>query len=737
MFFYRNLLFQSKPWHTESIVVDDLKESRLIVDPPNDLEQLVDLYNNTLRDLIDKHAPLKTKKMPVRSLVPWYNKDIQAAKRHRRCCERLWNRTELTVHYEMFKAARLFVRELLATAKSQYYNNKIIDCNGNQKTVFSVVNKVLHRKTTVFPDIFDSDKEMAEEFNTFFHQKIQKIRDGFPPTNLAHAIPSDPCHSSLSTFDALSQSDIKKLLNKSSNAFCDLDPMPTWLVKECQDILILPITKIINDSMSMGFFPDSMKIAHVKPLIKKYNLDCNALKNFRPVSNLSLLSKLTERAVATQLKKYLSEHCLNESLQSAYKSCHSTETALLRVKNDIMTSIDNKKAVVLVLLDLSAAFDTVDHAVLFCRLKNMFGLSGKVLEWFQSYLKLRTQSVSIHDSMSDDCHLQFGVPQGSVLGPLVFVLYTKPIGIIAKKYGVQYHLYADDTQLYVSLDLGNNDEFSSSLQNLKHCIEEIRLWMTQNMLKLNDDKTDIIYMASPHCAKSLLTPGLDIGESCINPSSTVRNLGVLFDKYLTMSDQVTSVCKAAYYHLKNIRSLKPFLDTGALITVVHAFVTSRIDYCNSLLYGISNYNINRLQKIQNCAARIVTNTGKYDHITPFLKKLHWLPVRFRISYKILLITYKIIFGEAPEYLSELISVKKSSRTLRSSNQTMLHVPSSRLKTVGDCAFSVASPTLWNILPVQIKNALSLGKFKSALKTYHFQTAYEPYNYFFFHTCTCV
>ena len=142
----------------------------------------------------------------------------------------------------MYKAARLCVRELLSTAKSQYYNNTIIDCNGDQKTVFSVVNKVLHHKTTVFPDILNSDKKMAEEFNTFFHQKIQKIRDGFPPTNLAHAIPSDPCH---------------------SNAFFDLDPMPTWLVKECQDIVILHITTIINDSHVNGFFPDSMKSAHV------------------------------------------------------------------------------------------------------------------------------------------------------------------------------------------------------------------------------------------------------------------------------------------------------------------------------------------------------------------------------------------------------------------------------------------------------------------------------------------
>jgi len=249
----------------------------------------------------------------------------------------------------------------------------------------------------------------------------------------------------------------------------------------------------------------------------------------------------------------------------------------------------------------------------------MFGLSGKVLGWFRSYLKERSQKVSIQDALSDVLCLLFGVPQGSVLGPLIFTMYTRPLGIIARRYGVGYHFYADDTQLYVSLDLGNESSFSSSLDNLEHCIADIRLWMTQNLLKLNDDKTDIIYMASSYYAKSLKTPGLHIGELCITPSCSVRDLGVIFDKFLNMNDHVTSVCRAAYYHLKNIRSLKPFLSQEALVTVVHAFVTSRIDYCNSLLYGISKYNINRLQRIQNSAAHIVVSASKYDHITPILQ----------------------------------------------------------------------------------------------------------------------
>jgi len=389
-----------------------------------------------------------------------------------------------------------------------------------------------------------------------------------------------------------------------------------------------------------------------------------------------------------------------------------------------MMAVDGKKAVVLVLLDLSAAFDTIDHAVLFSRLENMFGLTGCVLQWFRSYLHRRSQSVLIHEAISEALCLLFGVPQGSVLGPQIFIMYTRPIGVIARKHGVKFHLYADDTQLYATFDVNDEASLTSSLQTLEYCIAEIRSWMAKNMLKLNDDKSDVLYVASPHYLKSINTQGIHIGEICIKPNNKVKNLGVIFDQCLRMEDHVTTVCRAAYFHLKNIRSLKPYLTHKALLTVTHAFITSRIDYCNSLLYGVSDYNINRLQRIQNCAARIITNTKKYDHITPVLRNLHWLPVRYRIQYKILLITYKAITGKAPDYLCSLISIKASARSLRSSKQIMLQVPVSKLKSYGDGSFSVAGPVLWNRLPESVKSAKTMDHFKSLLKTYLFDAAFN-------------
>ena len=185
-------------------------------------------------------------------------------------------------------------------------------------------------------------------------------------------------------------------------------------------------------------------------------------------------------------------------MQSAYRAQHSTETALLRVKNDILHGIDNRQVVALVLLDLSAAFDTVDHNILLKRLEQVFGLKVLVLKWVQSYLSNRTQYVSIYEAISEVVCLLFGVPQGSVLGPLLFVLHTHPMGNIARRHGIGIHMYADDTQLYVTMDVLNETSKTASLAKMTDCITDIRSWMNYNLLKLNDSKTDVLVLASPH-----------------------------------------------------------------------------------------------------------------------------------------------------------------------------------------------------------------------------------------------
>ena len=246
--------------------------------------------------------------------------------------------------------------------------------------------------------------------------------------------PFDP--PKLTVFTQVTQDEIGKIISKSPTKSCLLDPLPTFLIKECTINILLPsITKLVNCSLREGLVPDGFKKAVVTPLIKKASLPVEDLKNYRPVSGLSFIFKLVERVVAKQLVEHIHRQGLDNSYQLAYKSGHSTKTALLSIKNDIHLSISRGEATALVLLDLSAAFDTIDHSTLLSCLLDWFGVGGSALKWFSSYLTERFKCVKIGSTLSDLQKLLFGVPQGSVLGPLLFSLYTSLSTLIGKHKG--------------------------------------------------------------------------------------------------------------------------------------------------------------------------------------------------------------------------------------------------------------------------------------------------------------
>ena len=207
------------------------------------------------------------------------------------------------------------------------------------------------------------------------------------------------------------------------------------------------------------------------------------------MSNLPFLSKILEKVVLKRLILHLDLNCLNENFQSAYKKCHSTETALLKVYNDILCDLDDKHVALQSLLDLSAAFDTLDHGILLKRLELSFGIKGSALAWLTSYLENRQQSVQINESFSESVFIKYGIPQGSVLGPILFSLYTTPLSSIFSKYQINYHLYADDSQLYKSTPF---PDLNCTTEQIELCIEDTKAWMNSNKLKLNDDKTELI-----------------------------------------------------------------------------------------------------------------------------------------------------------------------------------------------------------------------------------------------------
>ena len=342
---------------------------------------------------------------------------------------------------------------------------------------------------------------MAQTFNEFFITKIATIRttllkldssvsDMYCPVNSL----LQPSTTKLEHFKATTTDEITSIIKKASKATCPLDPIPTNLLHNFLPVLAPVIVDIVNASLSSGVFPTELKSAIICPLLKKPGLDSEILKNYRPVSNLSFISKVVEKVVASRLVEHMNHNNILDSMQSAYRAGHSTETALLKVHSDIVTAIDNGAGVFLILLDLSAAFDTVDHTILLDFLKVHVGLDGPVLQLLDSYLAGRTQCVSVLGVFSELCELLYGVPQGSVLGPIEFCIYTIPLGTIMRYYNIDYHIYADDTQIYCSFDINSPAE---ALQQIQMCISDIRTWMIKNKLKINDGKTEFLVITSP------------------------------------------------------------------------------------------------------------------------------------------------------------------------------------------------------------------------------------------------
>jgi hypothetical protein len=705
----------------QNLFKQDIQMSDLASYSSEDVGSLVKQYNSTLTNILDDHAPLITKQVTLRPNTPWYTEELQVAKQCRRKAERRWIATRLTIHLDILRAMRVRVNRLCQDAKSKYYHDKIARCNKDQKTLFKFTKVLLNKKNNRSLPTFKSEEILANSFADYFNNKIQVINQAFPPARITSTLQI----SDVPTITALSpvtEEELEKLIMAGNSKSCALDPIPTSLLKMHLDSLLPVLLRIVNQSLTTSTFPPSLKAAYLTPLLKKPSLDKDNFKHYRPVSNLPYIGKITERVVVQQLDKHKTENSLLEICQSAYRKFHSSETALLKVQSDILCAVDSKQYVLLLLLDFSSAFDTVDHEILIHRLESVFGITKGALTWMQSYLADRSFVVNINGTTSAPHALTTGLPQGSLIGPAEFPDYSSPLFTIARKYSIEIHMYADDTQLYLSF---NVDDYEEAKARMEKCVSEMRSWLAENHLKLNEEKTEFLVIGRKNLVKKLpKSLEIIVGDATIVASQSARNIGAMFDCQLNMESQVNSITRSCYVHLRNIGRIRYNLTEEAAATLVHALISSKLDNLNSLLCGIPDYLIGKLQLIQNNAARIVTRRKKYEHITPLLKQLHWLPIVFRIKYKISLLIFKCLNGLAPQYLASMLTLYAPTRSLRSADQKLLKEKSAHLKTVGDRAFPVCAPKIWNALPESIRKCESLDQFKVDLKTHFFKLAFE-------------
>ena len=688
-------------------------------DFPSQYAKFSQITNATL----EHHAPLITKTIQPRNEVPWIDSEYRKERALRRKLEREWKASVLRTgnvkgtERDAYTNQRSKCTKLAELKRSQFYRGLIQKNENDQSSLYKVVSQVLDKnKVSILPK-FSEPTHLANRFNLFYTEKVNNIREKIPTIDSTANTNSSNCTftgTPLSTFTPVTVNELKVLLKGKTIKAAYTDFLPRSIMKKVFDTLLPYICDLINLSLSTGSM-EGVKEATIVPLLKKSGLDPEILKNYRPVSDIVLISKLIETVVLDRFKTHVSAHNLQCNLQHGYKPFHSTETLVLKVVDDILVGFDSNSGTVLILIDLSAAFDTVDIEKLLYILEQELGITGIALKWFKSFLIGRTQKVRICDSLSDCINVLFGVPQGSVLGPVLFNMYTRSLYDVITSCGFSTSGYADDSNARLTFSLTfQHGVITQLLPTLMH---QITVWMNTFFLKLNPDKTEIMFFIPKSLSSCPTINGSIFNDgTCIRFSNTVTNLGVILDRFLTFEPHINSNVAYCYKLLKNVSSIRSLITTSQTEMLVHSVISSRLDYCNSLFYSLTNSNLNKLQKVQNAAARVVLKLRKRDSIRLELINLHWLRIRERIMFKVIVFVFKCLNEMAPVELSSLLIVDNNeSCTLKYRFLNSVY---------GRRSFRYAAPRLWNALPISIRKLNSLDNFKSKLKYHLFNNSQE-------------
>lgn len=606
---------------------------------------------------------------------------------------------------------RVFKNEFKAKIREKKFElnqRKLNEAKGDMKRTWKVINSILNKEQSNLSYIkdgdttYESDDQIVNMFNEYFVNSIIDINRNIPVVPFEHNIANPPA--TQFKFRGVSIAEIKSSIRQMKNN-TDEYSLNANVLLDAMVVIGIQLAESINDSFSKGDFPQALKKSTIIPIQKKSGTVL--INEHRPINMLPFLEKLIEKLAHTQFAEFIKGNNHLYTFQSGFREKHSCETAINDVLYDWKAAMNESLIIIAIFLDFQRAFETIEPKLLLYKLEFYFGVRGIELNWFRSYLTDRTQVVRICNVISSEINNRLGVPQGSILGPLLFILYINDLVNCLKYCSVK--LFADDTLLYVTVN-----DLELGVRNVNEDLSRLFGVICQNELKLNVDKTKVMIITNKQIDRENVN--IYINGCKLKIESEMKYLGVMIDDKLKFDKNADYLAKKIGKKTNVISRLRKQLTAGQKASLYKTIIEPHFTYCASVLFLSNETDLTRLQVLQNKCLRNVLDVDRYTSSEPMLKSLNLLSVKQLILFRTIIFIRKMIDKETPEYLSDRIMYKSetSTRTLRNNNDI---VPVRATKACSQNSLFYRGIILYNTLPSDIRSGQSQRNFKRRLKNY--------------------
>ena len=682
----------------------------------DDIDSIVLHWNKLFMNVVDTHVPLKIKRVKHKYQPDWFNADILQAIQER-------DQFKSSNMHEEYKHARNTVIKLIRKARKHTYESKINKRQNNPASIWRLFKEFgASRKSNTIEEILSIEEggqtytdqtEIVHAFNNFFINVASNIKDPIPSSNFEYLkdyidkkVPADmffeiPNISIEAVYLSLKNLDISKSTG--------LDKIGPRLLRTAASCIAPMVTFMINHSLNTSTFPAVWKEAKVKPLFKKgSSADVN---NYRPISILPTLSKLIEKHVHVSFVNFLNSFKLLHATQSGFRKGHSTESAMTYMVDKWLKALNDGNYIGTVLVDFRKAFDLCDISILIQKL-TMYKCSETTIDWFHSYLTKRKQLVSINNILSSDQEITCGVPQGSILGPLLFLVFINDLPLLLSDKITSVDLFADDTTLY---DINKNK--SNLERNLNASLKILEKWCSHNGMQLNTDKTKVMLITTRQKCAMLDTSSslsLKYKDIQLQVSSGEKLLGINLENNLKWDSHVRIVTKKMSSYLWLLSKISIYLTNEYKLLYYKAYIMPHLNYCSIIWGNTTVYNKNKIDRLQKRACKIILGTN-YTDFESALEYLNLLKFEDRVTFNKSLAMFKIANHKSPEYLCDMYKMRDINNdngniTLRSVTNKNFCIPKCKLEMFKS-SLTYSGPIIWNNLPKDLKKCQNLTTFK--------------------------